>query len=146
MQVLLCSSDKPLGAIVTASDGLKTPCLFLSAQALDGKTGLELEAAFYLASRAFEEKRNISSKLSNEALLFLAREMNFASALREIGATDARAFVLVCEKDVPIAEVKKKLGLSSAKKIALSRMGKKKGAYFEAERAVEEMALARARN
>ena len=146
MQVLLCSSEKPLNAIVEAAEGLKTPCLFLSTTAIAGKTGLELEAAFYLASRAFDEKSNISSKLSNEAMLFLARETNFASALRKIGATDARMFVLVCEKNAPIAEVKKKLGLSTAKIISLSRMGKKKGAYFEGELAVEQMALARARN
>ena len=142
----MCSSEKPLHAIVMAAEGLRTPCLLLSTEAMKGKTGLELEAAFYLASRAFEEKSNISGKISNEALLFLSREMNFASALRRIGATDARSFVLVCEKDVPLAKVKRELGLTSAKKIALSRMGKKKGAYFEGERAVEQMALARARN
>ena len=146
MQVLLCSSEKPLGAIVEAAEALRTPCLLLSPEAMEGKTGLELEAAFHLASRAFEEKRNISSKLSNEALLFLAREMNFASALRKIGAKNARGFVLVCEKDVPVAKVKREMGLASAKKITLPRMGKKKGAYFEGERAVEEMALARGRN
>ena len=146
MQVLLCSSEKPLGAVVEAAEALKTPCLLLSAEAMEGKTGLELEAAFYLAARAFEEKIGISGKLSNEALLFLARETNFASALRRVGATDARSFVLVCGKNVPLAKVKRKLGLTSAKKIALSRMGKKKGAYFEAERAVEGMALARVRN
>ena len=146
MIVLMCSSEKPLGAIVEAAEGLRTHCLLLSAEAIRGKTGLELEAAFCLASRAFEEKSNISGKMSNEALLFLAREMNFASALRKIGATDAREFVLVCEKNVPMAEVKRKLGLSTAKKIVLPRMGRKKGAYFEAERAVEGMALARAKN
>ena len=146
MQVLLCSSEKPLGAIVEAAEALRAPCLLLSPEAMKGKTGLELEAAFYLAARAFEEKSNISSKLSNEALLFLAREMNFASALRRIGATDAREFVLVCEKNVPLVKVKRELGLKSAKKIKLSRMGRKKGAYFEGELAVEQMALARARN
>jgi len=146
MRVFLCASEKPLNAIVAAAEALHTPCLFLSAEAIKGKTGMELEAAFYLAARAFEEKGNISSKLSNEALLFLACEMNFASALRRIGAKSAREFVLVCEKNVPVAKVKKELWLAKAKKIALSRMGRKKGAYFEAERAVEEMALARARN
>ncbi|MFA5929432.1 MAG: hypothetical protein WC861_00965 [Candidatus Micrarchaeia archaeon] len=146
MLALACSSERPLGAIVTAAEGLQTPCLLLSPEAMRGRTGLELEAAFYLASRAFEEKGNISGKMSNEALLFLAREMNFASALRRIGAKDARAFVLVCEKSIPVAKVKRELGLVKAKKIALSRMGRKKGAYFEAELAVEQMALARARN
>ena len=146
MQVLSCSSEKPLGAIVEAAEALKTPCLFLSTKAIEGKTGLELEAAFYLASRAFDGKSSISGKLSNEALMFLAREMNFASALRRMGADDAREFVFVCEKNVPVAKVKKELGLTAAKKIALSRMGRKKGAYSEGELAVERMALARARN
>ena len=146
MKVLLCSSEKPLHAIVEAAERLGAPCLLLSPEAMRGKTGLELEAAFHLAARAFEEKSNISSKLSNEALLFLAREMNFASALRRVGAKDARAFVLVCEKNVPLARVKKELGLTTAKRIALSRMGKKKGVYFEGELAVEQLALARVRN
>ena len=142
----MCSSDKPLNAIVMAAAALRTPCMVLSTEAIKGKTGLELEAAFYLAARAFEEKSNISEKLSNEALLFLAREMNFASALRRIGATGARTFVLVCGKDVPLAMVKNELGLLKARKIALSRMGRKNGAYFEGERAIEQMALARVRN
>jgi len=146
MLALMCSSDKPLAAIVRSAGMLRAPCLLLSTEAMEGKAGMELEAAFYLAARAFEEKSNISGKISNEALLFLAREMNFASALRKIGAKDAREFVLVCEKNVPLAKVKRELGLTSAKKIALSRMGKKNGAYFEGERAVEEMALARVRN
>ena len=146
MLVLMCSSGKSLHAVVESASALGAPCMMLSPEAMKGKTGLELEAAFYLAARAFEEKSNISGKLSNEALLFLAREMNFASALRRIGAKDARAFVLVCGKNVPLARVKKELGLVSAKKIALSRMGKKKGAYFEGELAVEQLALARARN
>ncbi|MFA6907290.1 MAG: hypothetical protein WC263_00505 [Candidatus Micrarchaeia archaeon] len=146
MLVLRCSSEKPLHAIVEAAEGLGAPCLLLTPGAMKGRAGLELEAAFCLASRAFQGKSNISGKMPNEALLFLAREMNFASALRSIGAKDARAFVLVCEKNVPLAKVKKLLGLKSAKKIALPRMGRKKGAYFEGELAVERMALARARN
>ena len=146
MLVLMCSSEKSLHAIVESAEALGAPCMMLSAEAMKGKTGLELEAAFYLAARAFEEKSNISTKLSNEALLFLSREMNFASALRRVGAKNVHRFVLVCEKDVSIAKVKKELGLTAAKKIAISRMGKKKGAYFEGERAVEQMALARVRN
>ena len=146
MLVLLCSSEKSLHAIVEAAEGLGAPCLLLSPETVRGKTGLELEAAFCLARRAFEEKNNISGKMANEALLFLAREMNFASALRRVGAKSARSFVLVCEKNVSIARVKKELGLTSAKKIALSKMGKKKGAYFEGDLAVEQMALARVRN
>ena len=146
MMVLLCSSEKPLGAIVDAADGLRAPCMMLSAEAIQGKTGVELEAAFYLARRAFEEKSNISGKLSNEALLFLAREMNFASALRKIGAKDPREFVLVCEKNMPLAKARKELGKVKAAELKLSKMGKKKGAYFEGELAVEQLALARARN
>ena len=146
MLILRCSSEKPLGAIVEAAEALGAPCLLLSPAAMRGKTGMEIEAAFYLAARAFEEKSNISRKVSNEALLFLAREMNFASALREMGAKSARDFVLVCGKNVPLARVKRELGLASAKKLALSRMGRKKGNYFEGELAAEQMALARARN
>ena len=146
MLILKCSSEKPLNAIVEAAAALGAPCLLLSPAALKGKTGLELDAAFYLAARAFGERSNISKKVSNEALLFLAREMNFASALRKIGAKSARDFVLVCGKNVPLARVKRELGLASAKKLALSRMGRKKGNYFEGELAAEQMALARARN
>ncbi|MCX6771509.1 MAG: hypothetical protein NTX79_05640 [Candidatus Micrarchaeota archaeon] len=146
MLVLHCSSGKPLGAIVEAAEAHFAPCLLLSPEAVKGRTGMELEAAFYLAGRTFAGKSNISSKLSNETLLFLAREMNFASALRKIGAKDARAFVFVCGKGMPIAKMKKTLGLTSAKPIALSKMGKKKGNYFEGELAFEQMALARARN
>ena len=146
MLLLRCSSAKALGALVSSAEALFAPVLLLSPRAIEGKSLMEMEFAFYLARRAFEEKSNISSKLSNEALLFLARETNFASALRRVGANDARLFVLVCEKNVPLAKAKRELGLTSAKKIALSRMGKRKGAYFEAERAAEGMALARARN
>ena len=146
MLALMCSSGKPLHAVVESAEALFAPCLLLSPEAMKGRTGLELEAAFYLAARAFEEKSNISSKLSNEALLFLAREMNFASALRRVGAKHAREFVLVCGKNVPVARVKKELGLVKASRMKLSRMGKKKGAYFEGELAVEQLALARSRN
>ena len=146
MLALACSTDKPLFDIVRSAEALGTPCMMLSIEAIKGKTGLEIEAAFYLSARAFEEKSNISEKHSNEALLFLAREMNFASALRKIGAKDARAFVFVCKETLPLSHVKKALALTSAKKIVLSRMGKKKGAYFKAERAVEGMALARVKN
>jgi tRNA threonylcarbamoyladenosine modification (KEOPS) complex Cgi121 subunit len=135
-----------LNGMVKAAEEGRMPCLFLSPRAIKGRSGMELSFAFYLARRAFEEKSNISPKLPNEALLFLAKEMNFATALRKIGAKSARDFVLVCEKGVPIARTKKLLQLSSAKKIALSKMGRKKGAYTEGELAVEEMALARVRN
>jgi tRNA threonylcarbamoyladenosine modification (KEOPS) complex Cgi121 subunit len=146
MIALRCSSRLPLHAVVESAEKHFSPALLLSPRAMEGKTKMELEFAFYLAARAFEDKSNISTKVSNEALLYLSREMNFGSALRSIGASDARDFVLVFKKGAPLAKVKEKLALTSAKKIALSKMGKKKGAYFEGERAVEEMALARARN
>ena len=146
MLALRCSSCMPLNAVVENAERNFSPALLLCPRAIEGRTGMELEFAFCLASRAFEAKANISTKISNEALLFLSREQNFGSALKSIGANDARDFVLVCGKNFPMAMVKEQLGLVSAKKITLSRMGKKKGAYFEGERAVEEMALARARN
>lgn len=146
MLALRCSSEKPLEAIVRSAERLSCPCLFLSPCAVEGKSSMEFSFAFYLARRAFEEKSNISGKLTNEALLFLARETNFASALRKIGAKDARDFVFVCEKNLPLAKVKRALSLTSAKKIALAEMGRKKGKYFEGELAAEEMALARVRN
>jgi len=146
MLLLRCSSERQLPALVSSAEALGAPVILLSPRAIEGKSGMEMKFAFYLARRAFEGKSNISSKLSNEALLFLAREMNFASALRKIGAKDAHGFVLVCEKNLPIARVKKALALTSAKKIALTKMGKKKGAYSEGERAVEQLALARVRN
>jgi len=146
MLILRCASAKPLNALVSEAEALCTPCLLLSPRAIKGKSEMEIAFAFYLARRAFEGKSNISGKMANEALLFLSREMNFASALRRIGAKDARDFVLVCEKSIPLAKVKKVMELASARKIALPKMGKKKGAYFEGERAVEEMALVRVRN
>lgn len=146
MLLLRCSSAKPLGALVSSAEALFAPCLLLSPRAVEGMSGMEVEIAFYLARRAFEEKSSISGKMANEALLFLAREMNFASALRKIGAKDARDFVLACEKNVPLARVKREMGLTGAKRMALSRMGKKQGGYFEGERAAEQMALARVRN
>jgi len=146
MLLLRCSSAKALPALVSSAEALGSPVLLLSPRAIEGKSLMEMEFAFYLARRAFGGKSNISGKLSNEALLFLARETNFASALRRMGAKDARDFVLACEKNVPLAKVKRGMGLVSAKRMAFPRMGKKKGAYFEGELAVEQMALARARN
>ena len=146
MMMLRSSSRLGLPALVEAACRLPCACILLSPSSLEGKTEVEFVFSFHLARRAFEEKRNISAKASNEALLFFSREMNFASALRKNGAKDARDFVLVCEKRLPIAQVRETLGLKTAKKISLSRMGKKKGAYFEGELAVEEMALARVKN
>ena len=146
MLLLRCSSAKPLGALVSSAETLGAPCLLLSPRAVEGKSRMEMEFAFYLARRAFEGKINISGKMANEALLFLAREMNFASALRKAGAKDARDFVLACEKDVSLVKVKQTMGLTSAKRVALPKIGTKKRSYFEGERAAEEMALARTRN
>jgi tRNA threonylcarbamoyladenosine modification (KEOPS) complex Cgi121 subunit len=146
MLILRCSSEKPLGALVRSAGALRCPCLLLSPRAFEGKSEMELAFAFYLARRAFEAKGNISGKMANEALLFLAREMNFASAVRRVGAKDAGDFVFVCEKNVPLAKVKREMGLTSAKRVALPKMGRKKGAYFEGERAVEGMAIARVKN
>jgi tRNA threonylcarbamoyladenosine modification (KEOPS) complex Cgi121 subunit len=146
MIALRCQSRLPLHAIVESAEAHLSPALLLCPRAIEGKTRMELEFAFCLASRAFEGKSNISAKISNEALLYLSREMNFCSALKRIGADDARDFVFVCEKNVPLSRVKKALGLISAKKIPLSKMGLKMGACFEGELAVEEMALSRVRN
>lgn len=146
MLILKCSYGKGIAEVAKGTERLPCACILLSPAALAGRSRMELSFAFHLARRAFEGKRNISGKLSNEALLFLSREMNFASALKKIGAKDAREFVLVCEKNIPLAKLKKELALVAAKSVALSEKGKKKGHYFEGELAVEEMALARVKN
>jgi tRNA threonylcarbamoyladenosine modification (KEOPS) complex Cgi121 subunit len=110
------------------------------------RTLMELRAAFLLARGAFAEGKNISSKLSNEALLFLACETNFSSALRKIGAADPSDFVLVCEEKIPVAKLKKELKLISAQSLKPSEWGEKKGKYSEGELAIERMATARIRN
>jgi tRNA threonylcarbamoyladenosine modification (KEOPS) complex Cgi121 subunit len=147
MLCLSCkSSGEKLAQVVADAKRLPCACMLLAPEAVRGRTSLEISFAFYLARRAFSEKRNISQKIQNEALLFLSCESNFASALRSAGATDAGDFVLVCEKSLPVAKVKTALSLTFAKKIALPGWGKKKGHYTEAELAIEKMALARARN
>lgn len=146
MLCLRCSSKLPLMALAGAAASLPCPSLLLSPGAMGGRTGRELAFAFHLAREAFSGKRNVSQKLPNEALLFLSREMNFSSALRKIGAKDAEDFVLVCEKNLPLSKVKNALALSFAEKIPLPERGKRKGRYFEAELAIEEMALSRVKN
>lgn len=143
MLALKCSSEMDLHRLVSCASKLGN-CLLLS----PGKsyTQKELEAAFFLARASFGEKSNLSDKLSNEALMFLACETNFSSAIRKIGAKRAKDFILVLEKNVPIAKVRKELALSSAKRMALGLWGKKSGFYYEGELAVERMALARIRN
>ncbi|MCX8194868.1 MAG: hypothetical protein N3G22_02060 [Candidatus Micrarchaeota archaeon] len=109
------------------------------------KTKMELEAAFYLASQAFKHKKNISSSPSKEALLFLACETNFSSAVRKVGAKSPSDFLLVAKKSLPVGKLKKKMRLLSAKKVGLPAEGKKIAKYTEGELAVEKMATARIR-
>jgi len=144
MLVLHCSSSASgVPELLRLGSGLEG-ALFLSPKAV--KTKKELEAAFFLAQEAFREKTNISSKLSNEALLFLACETNFASAARKIGTASADDFVFACPEKIPIAALKKKLLLTSAAALPLTEWGRKKGAYTEGELAIEKMATGRIRN
>ncbi len=119
-------------------------CLVLSPK--EEKTLKELEAAFELARRAFEAKENISTTPLHEALLFLACETNFSSAIARVGAKSTGDFLLVCEGKIGEGELKRKLQLTKATPVKLSEFGKKVGFYFEAELAIERMALCRIRN
>ncbi len=144
MQILRCSSDAAsVGELVKLGEGLDA-CLFLSPKAV--RTKKELEAAFALANAAFSEGSNLSGKLQNEAMLFLACETNFSSPARKIGAASHDDFELECEGKLPIAKLKAKLLLTRAQTLALSEWGGKKGGYFEGELAVEKMATVRIRN
>ena len=144
MMVLRCSSSaRSMRELVDAAEKLGS-ALVLSPPA--ARTLMELRAAFLLARDAFAEGKNISPKLSNEALLFLACGTNFSSALRKIGAADPSDFVLVCEEKIPAARLKKELKLISAQSLSLSEWGAKKGKYSEGELAIERMATARIRN
>ncbi|VVB99171.1 Uncharacterised protein [uncultured archaeon] len=144
MMVLRCSSSfTDIHGLVKAASALGD-VLVLSPKAV--KTEKALEMAFFLARNAFEETENISSKLSNEAMLFLACEINFESALRKVGAASPDDFVLVSEKAIPSARLKKTLFLTRAQTLPLSEWGNKMGAYSEGELAIEKMALARIRN
>ena len=144
MLVLRCSSSaRSMRELVGAAEKIGNS-LVLSPSAV--RTLMELRAAFRLAADAFAEGTNISSKLSNEAMLFLACETNFSSALRKIGAADPSDFVLVSEEKIPSAKLKKELKLLRAQTLSLSEWGEKKGKYSEGELAIERMATARIRN
>jgi tRNA threonylcarbamoyladenosine modification (KEOPS) complex Cgi121 subunit len=145
MIAIRCSSkEKGMHQLVAAAQRLPCPAMLVRPET--AKTARELEWAFYLAKGAFEAKSNISGKVSNEALLFFAREMNFSSALKKTGASDPGDFVLVLEKKMPVVKIKKGLHLSSASVLRLPEWGKKRGHYTEAELAIEEMALSRVKN
>lgn len=144
MMVLRCSSSiASMHELVSAASALGD-VLVLSPKA--AMTGKALEAAFLLAREAFGAEENISSKIANEALLFLSCEINFESALKKVGASDPSDFVLVSEKKFPIRELVKKLGLTRCLQLSRTEWGKKKGKYTEGELAIEKMALARIRN
>lgn len=144
MMVLRCSSDAESVKELVELGASLGELLFLAPKAV--RTGKELEAAFAMARDAFSEGRNLSPKVQNEAMLFLACETNFSSAMRKVGAASPDDFVLVSEKKITSAELKAKLLLTRAQSLALSEWGEKKGGYFEGELAVEKMALARIRN
>ena len=144
MLVLRCSSAfKSMHEMVEEAEKLGA-VLLLSPKAV--RTGKELQAAFYLAKEAFKEKSNISKKMANETLLFLACETNFSSAVRKVGAASPDDFVLVSEGKIPSAKLKKALKLIRCEQLTLTEWGKKKGAYTEGELAIERMAIARIRN
>ena len=144
MLILRCSSSaSSVHELLGLGENLGS-LLFLSPKAV--RTAKELEFAFYLAKESFKEGSNVSKKLSNEAMLFLANETNFSSAARKVGTASVDDFVLVSEEKIPVAKLKKKLLLTRAASLALSGWGKKMGDYFEAELAIERMALARIRN
>ncbi len=144
MQVIRCSSDAAgINELVQLGEGLGE-LLFLAPKAV--RTEKELEAAFAMARSAFDEGRNLSPKVQNEAMLFLAQETNFSSAARKIGAASPDDFILVSEAKIPIAKLKAKLRLTRAQSLKLSEWGGKKGGYLEGELAIEKMALARIKN
>ena len=144
MMVLRCSSSAAGMHELAESSGRLGDVLLLSPVAV--RTVKELQGAFALARAAFAAKANISPKLANEAVLFLACETNFSSALRKVGAADPSDFVLVSEAKIPSAKLKKALKLLHAQTLSLSEFGGKRGGYTEAELAIEKMATARIRN
>jgi tRNA threonylcarbamoyladenosine modification (KEOPS) complex Cgi121 subunit len=144
MLVLRCSSEaKSIGELIKAAEQLGNILLISPAAA---RTKKELEAAFAMAREAFAKKSNLSPKLQNEAMLFLACETNFSSAIRKVGAASPDDFVLACERKIPLSKLKTALKLVSAQKLALPEWGKKKGKYTQAELAIEKMALSRIKN
>ncbi len=144
MLVLRCSSSAEGMHELVESSGRLGDVLLLSPSAVRTEKGLQ--GAFALARAAFAAKANISPNLANEAVLFLACETNFSSALRKVGAADPSDFVLVSEGKIPSAKLKKELKLLRAQTLKLTEWGKKKGGYTEAELAIEKMATARIRN
>src|SRR3989344_5304106 len=94
----------------------------------------------------FEGKGNVADSVAKEAMLFLACETNFSSAVRKVGAASQDDFVVVAEGKIPSAKLKKALKLIRCEQLSLTEWGKKKGNYFEGEIAVEKMALSRIRN
>ncbi|MEM2138464.1 MAG: hypothetical protein QW568_05230 [Candidatus Anstonellaceae archaeon] len=142
MLVLRCSSSAKSIAELAAKSGEEL--LFLAPDA--AKTEKELEAAFYFAREAVGSGTGISDTMAKEALLFLSCEMNFSSALKKVGASSPEDFVLVSEKKIPLARLKKELMLVSAKAMKLPELGKRVGGYTEGELAIERMALARVKN
>ncbi|MCX8196764.1 MAG: hypothetical protein N3G80_00385 [Candidatus Micrarchaeota archaeon] len=140
MIVLRCSSSfSSVEELVEASKKIGG-LLIISPQA--AKTKMELVAAFELARKAFKEKRNISDKIQNEALLFLAKETNFSSAIKKVGAKSASDFLIASERKLSRA-VKKRLRLERAEACRIPLWGKKIGNYYEAELEIEKMALCR---
>ena len=144
MLILRCSSSAQSIHELVRLGGGSGSLLFLHPKA--AKTAKELEFSFHLARGSFREKSNVSKKIANEAMLFLACETNFSSAAKKVGAMETGDFVLVSEKNIPLAKLKKELLLTKAKVLKLPEWGKKKGHYYEGEVAVERMALSRIRN
>lgn len=144
MLILRCSSSAQSIHELVRLGGKPGSLLFLHPKA--AKTAKELEFSFRLARESFREKSNVSEKIANEAMLFLACETNFTSAAKKVGAASAKDFLLVGEKGIPIAKLKKRLLLTKARRVLLPEWGKMKGRYSEGELAVERMALSRIRN
>ncbi len=145
MLALRCSSSaSSIHSLVKIADSQGWEILFLNPKSVCTRKGLE--AAFCLAKGAFAAKENISAKPANEAMLFLACEMNFSSAAKKVGAANSKDFVLVSEKEIPAAKLKKILLLTKFAPLRLSEFGKKVNGYFEGELAIERMALSRVKN
>ncbi|MEM4554556.1 MAG: hypothetical protein QXT25_01770 [Candidatus Anstonellaceae archaeon] len=141
MIILECSSlIENVESLVETSKRLGDVLLLSS---IKGRTAKELEACFALAKKAFKSKTNISQSIPNEAMLFLAKETNFSSAVKKIGVSDPADFILVAERSIPIGKIKKELSLVKAKPVCLPAWGKKRRGYFEADLAIESMALRR---
>ncbi|MCX8197882.1 MAG: hypothetical protein N3F07_01665 [Candidatus Micrarchaeota archaeon] len=141
--VLRCSSGlKSASELVSRAKDF--PALLLRPDAAG--TQKELEAALALAQKAFGEGKNISSRLPNEAMLFLASETNFSSAARKVGVRDPGDFLIVAKSKIPLPQLRKRLALKKARRARLSKLGRKIGKYYQAELGIERMALSRLRN